>query len=405
MQALRKSKKLGFKVLYPGTKIPLSNPREMKSLTKLLGASSRPFLLHPDSPARHSGLQPLLFPINAILAPQPSGSIGVNRLYTIFFPLGKLLCLRERPQNQTPYKHPSQTGFKGKEGAGPEESLRPAEGGRESEAGGGGSRAPTPRGRPPGAGAGAPQPQPQRPGPRRPRSPGTGPAPGNAPCPDRAPLSCRSPRAGPQAPHPRARVAAAAGRGDPLAAAVLRPRRGPCNCRRCRAKAHNKGRGALPATPLPAPSTPFGGGARHPRTPKLRTPKSEPPTEENAKAAPLGAAGAAPSPSGRCPGRTITLKLWGRARERGAPKGRKWGVGGQFLYFCKMHFPGSPARLRPGPGFPRLRPAPRGPRAPPSLPRRPPGRAGPRPLPRRARAARSTHLGRAALSAGLRRAR
>lgn len=88
-----------------------------------------------------------------------------------------------------------------------------------------------------------------------------------------------------------------------------------------------KGRAArnAPASPLdPLRGDP----AKHPRTPKLRTPRREPPTQENSKALPphhhWELQGRPNHPAAGAPGRT-TLKLWGRARGRGggAPKRRK----------------------------------------------------------------------------------
>lgn len=200
---------------------------------------------------------------------------------------------------------------------------------------------------------------------------------------DRAPLSCCPlPGARPQAPDPRARVAAAAGRGSPSAAAVLGPRCGPSNSPRCGAKAHTKGRSARPATPpQPTPSTPIAGtlkASAHPKAPdaKERTP---PPRARTFQAPP--ARGGLPRrpnhPAAGAPGRTITLKLRGRARGQGggAPKRRKAGLGSCFFIFAKSTFRVAPRSSGLAKVFPRLLPAPRGPRAPRALPRPPPVRS------------------------------
>lgn len=215
-----------------------------------------------------------------------------------------------------------------------------------------------------------------------------------------------SPRAGPQAPDPRARVAAAAGRGDPSAAAILGPCCGPFNSWRCGAKTHTKGRGALPESPLPAPSTLFAGAGKASAHPKAPDAGAGAPKEENSKASPWELQGRPNHPAAGAPGRT-TLKLWaGHGDGEGEPQKRgneDLAALSLFLQNALCGWPGA------APAWPGLPAPPPGPARPPGAPE--PSRArrwyavGPRPLPRRARAARSTHLGRAALPAGLRRAR
>lgn len=209
------------------------------------------------------------------------------------------------------------------------------------------------------------------------------PRPEMPPYPDRAPLSCRPlPRAGPQAPDPRARVAAAARTGGPLAAAVLRPRCGPSNSRRCGAKAHTKGRGALPATPPPIanPLEPHRGDPQSLRAPQSSGRPRESPPRKKFRDTSRGLAEAAKSPSGRCPqphNNFETLGL-GAGAGRGSPKKKERGIaeGEEAVSLFLQHAlsgrpqrssvqargPGASARPGAAPGFPE------------PFPRRPPVR-------------------------------
>lgn len=200
-----------------------------------------------------------------------------------------------------------------------------------SETGVRGSRAPIPAGRPPGAGAASPTPTPQSP--RTPR-PAAGPdhsfEPRDESCDRKFPPTqtappfpaTPSPRAGPQAPDPRARVAAAAGRGGPSAVAVHGPCCGPSNSWRCAHK--RKGRAArdAPASLL----GPLRGGRQSIRAPQSSGRRGgSPPRHKIPKHPPLRELQGQPNhPAAGAPGRT-TLKLWGKARGRGggAPKRRK----------------------------------------------------------------------------------
>lgn len=133
--------------------------------------------------------------------------------------------------------------------------------------------------------------------------------------------------------------------------------------------------------PQPTPSTPIAGTLKvsaHPKAPdaKERTP---PPRARTFQAPP--ARGGLPRrpnhPAAGAPGRTITLKLRGRARGQGggAPKRRKAGLGSCFFIFAKSTFRVAPRSSGLAKVFPRLLPAPRGPRAPRALPRPPPVRS------------------------------
>lgn len=159
-----------------------------------------------------------------------------------------------------------------------------------------------------------------------------------------------------------------------MAAAVLRPRCGPSNSRRCGAKAHTKGRGALPATPPPIanPLEPHRGDPQRLRAPQSSGRPRESPHARNSETPPGGLQRRPNHPAAGAPGRTITLKLWGWARGPGggAPKRRKGGLrrGRKLcLYFCNMHSPGVPSAAPAGPGVP----------APPPGPARPPGTPSP----------------------------
>lgn len=198
-----------------------------------------------------------------------------------------------------------------------------------------------------------------------PRRPGTDPATGNAPGPDRAPFPATPPplRARPQAQNPRARVAAAAGRGGLSAAAVPDPRCGPSNCRRCGAKEHTKGT-----------FVPFSrGAAKHPRTPKLRSPRREHPRKKIPRPPPSPVAGAAGSPGGRCPRLHNNFETSGQGTgtER-CPLKEEMGMGGgRCMSSAKCTFqvaPRSPGRAQDPP------PAPRRAARVPAPSRRPPGR-------------------------------
>nr|XP_007974522.2 translation initiation factor IF-2-like [Chlorocebus sabaeus] len=210
----------------------------------------------------------------------------------------------------------------------------------------------------------------------RPRSLQTDPATGNAPLPSRPrprPPVLPPPSRGPGC---RPRIPGLAWTPQPKGAArraapLPGPRRSPSNCGCCGAKANTKGRGALPATPLPARETLCAGSAKHPGTPEAPDAEERGPTKISRHL--LGAAGAAESP------------------QRQVPPAARW----------------PSARPRPGQGSPRLflSPAQPGPGVPEPSRAGGSGRGGPDLLPRGARAAPSTYLRRAALPAGLRRAR
>lgn len=145
-----------------------------------------------------------------------------------------------------------------------------------SEAGVGSSQAPVSRGRPqalrPFLRRPLVLPDPRR-APRRPQSPGTDPATGNAPPPrPRPPFLLPFP----PGPGSRPRIPGLACPPQPAGVARRRPRSPALaavpssSSWRCGAKEHTKGRGALPATPPPAPSTPFAGvgeASAHPKAP------------------------------------------------------------------------------------------------------------------------------------------
>lgn len=219
-----------------------------------------------------------------------------------------------------------------------------------------------------------------------------------------------SPRAGPAGPgSPDSR-----GRRNRLGRPISRPlspalAAAPPPLGTADSKRIQKERGTLTASLGPPPCS--GIRKTSARTPKAPNPREIAPHHgRKIPRHPLGAAVQTQSPRRQVPGHTITLKLWGRGtgicRQIPPPKNTQFVVMEVLLlYSCKAAFPGGLARAsrassargpaRPCPGAPASRA--------PTL--RAAGDAVARPLPRGAPPRQSTHLGRAALPAGLRRAR